>query len=156
MKINLKKTGSALLASAILFTNIPAISCAKSFKQNMATPYAWAGRPGGHDGAEEWAGGNQGSIGYGETNGPYKVVSIRHGRVSRLNEIRNISTNVALELVGFSLGQIPSIIAKGAGWVHKVVGIFGVNKDFPGYYYKSTFSVSGRRAIMKFEFYNSN
>lgn len=60
-------------------------------KDNLISPTAWPGRPGGNgDGSEEWL---QGS--YGQTNGPFVKVSSSQGTVADLKNIDSVVSSIS-------------------------------------------------------------
>lgn len=98
-------------------------------------PYVWAGRPGGNgDGSEEYL-----NLGYGEMNGPYKVVGTNTGKVSDFNSARDLVENIAFTAIG--LGLPDGVLKISTKLAPKIL-----NDHIDGIVYKTTTYVSGRRA----------
>lgn len=112
--------------------------------------YAWPGRPGGNgDGSEEWLQGE-----YGETNGPYELISTSYGLVSELG------INSKLEAIAqFMIDKGAQKIHPDFGEVVTVVGLLAalLAPDYEGTYYKMCSYVSGRSMkIVTTTYTNSN
>lgn len=99
---------------------------------------AWPGRPGGNgDGSEEWLQGN-----YGETNGPYKLVSTQKGPIDDL-KTPELLQNVATGIAGAAANKIDARL----GTVLTAAGIVAAlgSEKYNGAYYISKSYISGRR-----------
>ena len=105
-------------------------------------PNAWPGRPGGNgDGSEEWL---QGS--YGETNGPFKLISTYKGETSELNNYRTAANSVGLATISILSGGI----LPGTAAIVKDIGLTAVDigtsicGSYKGAYYIAKTYISGR------------
>ncbi|MFM1525737.1 MULTISPECIES: hypothetical protein [Helcococcus] len=149
MKKNIKKLVAVVFAFVIMFTYEYGIVEAFYQKKNEIFPSAWAGRPGGNNGVEEWTS-MQNQIGYGEMYGDYKLVSTNTGAVRDLNKGRSTVTSIILGLIGLPNSKLFSGISFLASIFSSYSG------GFIGEYYKSYLYASGRRNKLVFKFYDSN
>lgn len=149
MKKNFKKLVAFVFAFVVMFNFEFGFVEAFSLNKNEILPSAWAGRPGGNSGVEEWTS-MQNRIGYGEMYGDYKLVSTHTGSVRNLNNSRSAVTSAILGTIGFSNSAL-------FGAISYLASIFAsYSGGFIGEYYKSYLYASGRRSKLVLKFYDSN
>ena len=137
MRKNFRKRLTALLSFVLILAMM-----AMPLQAATAQPYAWPGRPGGNgDGSEEWLQGF-----YGETNGPYKKIHTKKGKVSTLNKEQAVADTIGLGIVSVLLDKVlpgTSILVKG-GFVTALGIAKNVSGTYEGVYYTAKTSISGR------------
>lgn len=101
----------------ILIISISIIST-PVYANSLIQTRAWAGRPGGNNGTEEWLQGN-----YGETNGPWKVICTQTGKVSDLNKSQLIADSVGMSIVSI----LSAGVFSGKAGLLSTIGITGAS-----------------------------
>lgn len=132
-KVVISMLSLALIVSSLMTTSVKAAEI---------QPYAWPGRPGGNgDGSEEWLQGE-----YGETNGEFKRICIRTGKVADLNNQENLVNSLAIDVINALLGNVlpktEAIVTQGGvsatGYAKSIYG------GYKGNYYEAEVLISGR------------